>query len=152
METDNNSNHELGESDLNVHAGLNGDHDSGSELNSKRSLSAMDVDLDSQESIPHTEENEEDSEHSMPPNPLGVLIRAAQLMNPQQFSIPPDFLSTVPIPGVSKRIPQATSRSKKLPHELDNGLVPLPVKTCYFCNRSCKKAPLIQVSKIVDLI
>lgn len=31
-----------------------------------------------------------------------------------------------------------------LKHELDaQGLVPLPAKTCFYCRRSCKRAPLI---------
>lgn len=36
------------------------------------------------------------------------------------------------------------ANSKKKPHELDSqGLVPLPAKTCFYCRRSCKKAPLV---------
>lgn len=130
----------------------NGEHEIRSEENSKSASSPFPMDVDVDDSLSSTGDNHvkssndgDNDERQLPPNPFGTLIRAAQLMNPEQFSIPPEFVSSVAIPGVTKRVPHTTSRNRKLPHELDNGLVPIPVKTCYFCNRSCKKAPLIQV-------
>lgn len=35
-------------------------------------------------------------------------------------------------------------RRNSKPYELDSqGLVPLPAKICFYCHRSCKKAPLV---------
>ncbi|KAH9502835.1 PHD finger protein 12 [Bulinus truncatus] len=50
------------------------------------------------------------------------------------------------INGSSKRIygKMVKNLPKKLAHELDNGLVPLPAKVCFSCNKSCRVAPLIQ--------
>lgn len=79
-------------------------------------------------------------------NSLQVLIRAAKMMNPKQFQLPNELMPSVQLPGTSKKINPITSRAsnKRPPHELDNGLVPLPVKLCFQCSRSCRKAPLIQ--------
>lgn len=83
---------------------------------------------------------------------LSLLTEAAKVVNPIQFQLPPNYTPSISFPGSSKRAPNhhthhhhpSSSRSKKQPHELDNGLVPLPVKTCFKCVRSCRKAPLIQ--------
>lgn len=79
-------------------------------------------------------------------NPLQILARTASSMNPQQFQLPNELTCTTQLPGCSKRPrPRENNRcSKKLAHELDNGLVPLPAKLCFQCRRSCRKAPLIQ--------
>lgn len=49
--------------------------------------------------------------------------------------------------GGNKNCPKKITKnhnSKSKPHELDGqGLVPLPAKTCFYCRKSCKKAPLI---------
>lgn len=83
-----------------------------------------------------------------PKNLLSLLIKAAKLVNPIQFQLPTEYNPCISFPGSSKKSQPNTnsgnSRSKKQPHELDNGLVPLPVKVCFKCVRSCRKAPLIQ--------
>ncbi|RWS29938.1 hypothetical protein B4U80_06651 [Leptotrombidium deliense] len=78
-------------------------------------------------------------------NPLSVLIKAAKMMNPKQFQLPVEYSAALRFPGTSKKINiHGNSKAKKQSHELDNGLVPLPAKTCFQCRRSCRKAPLIQ--------
>lgn len=81
-----------------------------------------------------------------PKNLLSLLIKAAKLVNPIQFQLPTEYNPSISFPGSSKKSQPNTnnSKSKKQPHELDNGLVPLPIKVCFKCVRSCRKAPLIQ--------
>ncbi|XP_066507491.1 PHD finger protein 12 [Hoplias malabaricus] len=80
--------------------------------------------------------------------PFDLLIAAAMQRNPTQFQLPNDLTCTTALPGTSKkrRKEEMTGKNVKRPqHELDHyGLVPLPVKVCYTCNRSCRLAPLIQ--------
>ncbi|XP_049793939.1 PHD finger protein 12 [Schistocerca nitens] len=80
---------------------------------------------------------------------MDVLIKAASTMNPKQFELPRELMVPLPFPGTDKgpganRINlRRTSSVKKKPYELDNGLVPLPVRSCFECRKSCRKAPLI---------
>ncbi|XP_030392908.1 PHD finger protein 12 isoform X2 [Gopherus evgoodei] len=80
--------------------------------------------------------------------PFELLIAAAMERNPTQFQLPSELTCTTALPGTSKRRrkEETTGKNvKKAQHELDhNGLVPLPVKVCFTCNRSCRVAPLIQ--------
>ncbi|MGH0166943.1 UNVERIFIED_CONTAM: hypothetical protein FKN15_056844 [Acipenser sinensis] len=80
--------------------------------------------------------------------PFELLIAAALERNPTQFQLPNDLTCTTALPGTSKRRrkEEMTGKNmKKAQHELDHhGLVPLPVKVCFTCNRSCRVAPLIQ--------
>ncbi|TSM28202.1 PHD finger protein 12 [Bagarius yarrelli] len=80
--------------------------------------------------------------------PFDLLIAAAMQRNPTQFQLPNDLTCTTALPGTSKRRrkEEMTGKNVKRPqHELDHyGLVPLPVKVCYACSRSCRLAPLIQ--------
>ncbi|XP_072325681.1 PHD finger protein 12 isoform X3 [Scyliorhinus torazame] len=81
-------------------------------------------------------------------NPFEILIAAAMERNPTQFQLPNELTCTTALPGTSKRRrkEETTGKNvKKAQHELDhNGLVPLPVKVCFTCNRSCRVAPLVQ--------
>ncbi|CAL1260887.1 unnamed protein product [Larinioides sclopetarius] len=78
-------------------------------------------------------------------NPLDVLISAAATRNPTQYQLPCELSCTVQLPGSSKKPkPRDSRNSKRIPHELDSGLVHLPAKLCYQCKKSCRKAPLIQ--------
>lgn len=79
-------------------------------------------------------------------NSLYNLVKAAAAMNPKQFQLPNELTCTTQLPGSSKRPrPREGYRSnKKLAHELDNGIVPLPARLCFQCRKSCRKAPLIQ--------
>ncbi|KAM6933559.1 LOW QUALITY PROTEIN: PHD finger protein 12 [Xenentodon cancila] len=80
--------------------------------------------------------------------PFQLLIAAAMERNPTQFQLPSELTCTTALPGYSKRRrkEELLGRPYRRPqHELDpNGLVPLPVKVCFSCNRSCRLAPLIQ--------
>ncbi|KAG7470537.1 hypothetical protein MATL_G00114890 [Megalops atlanticus] len=80
--------------------------------------------------------------------PFELLIAAAMERNPTQFQLPNELTCTTALPGSSKRKrkEEMTGKNVKRPqHELDhNGLVPLPVKVCFTCGRSCRVAPLIQ--------
>ncbi|XP_061461509.1 PHD finger protein 12 isoform X2 [Rhineura floridana] len=80
--------------------------------------------------------------------PFELLIAAAMERNPTQFQLPNELTCTTALPGTSKRRrkEETTGKNvKKAQHELDhNGLVPLPVKVCFACSRSCRVAPLIQ--------
>ncbi|XP_071448846.1 PHD finger protein 12 [Hetaerina americana] len=80
-------------------------------------------------------------------HPLQLLAKAASMMNPKQFELPRDMMINVPFPGTDKVTGKITGRRssvlKKKPYELDNGLVPLPVRVCYECRKSCRKAPLV---------
>lgn len=81
-------------------------------------------------------------------NPFEILIAAAMERNPTQFQLPNELTCTTALPGTSKRRrkEEMTGKNvKRSQHELDhNGLVPLPVKVCFICNRSCRVAPLVQ--------
>nr|XP_006128797.1 PHD finger protein 12 isoform X2 [Pelodiscus sinensis] len=80
--------------------------------------------------------------------PFELLIAAAMERNPTQFQLPNELTCTTALPGTSKRRrkEETTGKNvKKAQHELDhNGLVPLPVKVCFTCSRSCRVAPLVQ--------
>ncbi|XP_016412111.1 PHD finger protein 12-like isoform X2 [Sinocyclocheilus rhinocerous] len=80
--------------------------------------------------------------------PFDLLIAAAMQRNPTQFQLPVDLTCTTTLPGTSKRRrkDELSGKNVKRPqHELDHcGLVPLPVKVCYTCSRSCRLTPLIQ--------
>ncbi|XP_054650655.1 PHD finger protein 12 isoform X2 [Dunckerocampus dactyliophorus] len=80
--------------------------------------------------------------------PFQLLIAAAMERNPTQFQLPSELTCTTALPGSSKRRKKEELLGKpfrRLQYELDpNGLVPLPVKVCFSCNRSCRLAPLIQ--------
>ncbi|XP_045172555.2 PHD finger protein 12-like [Mercenaria mercenaria] len=79
-------------------------------------------------------------------NPLHTLAEAAKVLNPVQFELPKDIDCTTPLPGSYKRKWWGRDKnlpSKKAAHELDNGLVPLPAKLCFVCNKSCRVAPLL---------
>ncbi|OXB59534.1 hypothetical protein ASZ78_004507 [Callipepla squamata] len=71
--------------------------------------------------------------------PFELLIAAAMERNPTQFQLPNELTCTTALPGTSKRRrkEETTGKNvKKAQHELDhNGLVPLPVKVCFTCNR-----------------
>lgn len=77
---------------------------------------------------------------------LETLIAAASSMNPIQFDLPREMVLPINFPGTDRaptrgRKASASKRSRTL--ELDNGLVPLPAKTCFECRKSCKRAPLL---------
>lgn len=91
---------------------------------------------------------------------FGPLIKVAASMNPQQFELPPELVEPIPFPGnvncftiivsfilksnlsivlsgSSKTCnpKKAGAGPKKKSHELDNGLVPLPLRACFYCSK-----------------
>ncbi|XP_059478978.1 PHD finger protein 12 [Neocloeon triangulifer] len=74
--------------------------------------------------------------------PLKTLIQAAAQLNPKEFELPYEFMEPITLPGTEKAMLRR-GKSKRKPHELDNGLVPLPAKLCHECHKSCRLAPLL---------
>ncbi|GAB0100678.1 PHD finger protein 12 [Sergentomyia squamirostris] len=82
--------------------------------------------------------------------PMDELIRAASILNPRQFELPRELEMHHQFPGDDKLEPPVPKNGvvkkipKRKPHELDqNGMVPLPARTCFTCRKSCKRAPLV---------
>lgn len=80
-------------------------------------------------------------------SPLFTLIKAAATVNPKQFTLPYEMTLPVCFPGEPKNSGKNNGNrrgaQKKKSHELDNGLVPLPAKLCFQCNKSCRIGPLV---------
>ncbi|XP_072024779.1 LOW QUALITY PROTEIN: PHD finger protein 12-like [Amphiura filiformis] len=80
-----------------------------------------------------------------PLNPFELLVKAAKLQNPKQFDMPDELMVFAPLPGSTrKKRKEELSKNYRKPHELDNGLVPLPAKLCFQCSKSCRVSALIQ--------
>lgn len=84
-------------------------------------------------------------------NPFADLVRISLLLNPREFELPEDYVPDIQFPGSSKKpIINTTTRearhssySVKRAQELDRNNLPLILRTCYFCRKGCRKAPLI---------
>ncbi|XP_062329213.1 PHD finger protein 12-like [Osmerus eperlanus] len=80
--------------------------------------------------------------------PFQLLIAAAMERNPTQFQLPNEFTCSSALPGSSKRRKREELIEKVFkkpqPESDPNGPIPLPVKVCFNCTRSCRMAPLIQ--------
>lgn len=84
-------------------------------------------------------------------NPFADLVRISLLLNPREYELPEDYIPNIQFPGTSKKISantanreaRHTSYSVKRAQELDRNNLPLILRTCYFCRRGCRKAPLI---------
>ncbi|ELT92679.1 hypothetical protein CAPTEDRAFT_228495 [Capitella teleta] len=81
-----------------------------------------------------------------PLHPLSILAKAAGYLNPKQFELPTEATCSIEFPGSTKLDywTKNVSKPKKQPHEMDNGMVPLPAKLCFVCCKSCRVAPLLQ--------
>ncbi|XP_038062063.1 PHD finger protein 12-like [Patiria miniata] len=78
-------------------------------------------------------------------DPFQMLIKAAEIQNPVQFGLPSSYMTFAPLPGSTrKRRKEELSKNYRKPHEIDNGMVPLPAKVCFQCYKSCRVSPLIQ--------
>jgi len=98
--------------------------------------------LEKLEKLQEVEESEENK--SAAGSLFGSLIKVAAAMNPKQFELPSELVEPITFPGTSKAcLKKPGNGSKKKLHELDNGLVPFPIKTCFYCNKSCRKAPMV---------
>lgn len=84
-------------------------------------------------------------------NPFADLVRISILLNPREYELPEDYVPDIQFPGTSKktiismasREARHTSYSVKRAQELDRNNLPLILRTCYFCRKGCRKAPLI---------
>lgn len=85
-------------------------------------------------------------------NPFAELVRISLLLNPKEYELPEEYAPDIQFPGTSKkpiittsvsREARASSYSVKRAQELDNNQPPLILRTCYFCRKGCRKAPLI---------
>lgn len=84
-------------------------------------------------------------------NPFADLVRISLLLNPREFELPEDYIPDIQFPGTSKkpatntatREGRHTSYSVRRAQELDRNNLPLILRTCYFCKKGCRKAPLI---------
>lgn len=71
---------------------------------------------------------------------LWKVIEYAKYQNPKEYDLPKDLLPGVKLPGSYKT---PTERKNKGIIELENGLIPQPVRRCYVCVRTCFYAPLL---------
>lgn len=85
-------------------------------------------------------------------NPFAELVKISLLLNPKEYELPEEYVPTIQFPGTSKkpvittsvsREARVTSYSVKRAQELDRNQPPLILRTCYFCRKGCRKAPLI---------
>lgn len=78
---------------------------------------------------------------------IDLLIKAATLTNPKQFQLPPELQPSINLPGISRKpfsSQMNVNKSKKQIYESENGVVTGPVKTCFKCDKNCRKSCLIQ--------
>ena len=85
---------------------------------------------------------------------IDLLIRAATLENPKQFQLPLEYTPPIQLPGTSRKpylnpfsgqINHTSKQSrKKQIYEPENGGLQIPFKTCFKCDKNCRKACLIQ--------
>lgn len=84
-------------------------------------------------------------------NPFSELVRIALLLNPREFELPEDYVPDIQFPGTSKksiintatREARHTTYSVRRAQELDRNDLPLILRTCYFCRKGYRKAPLV---------
>lgn len=84
-------------------------------------------------------------------NPFADLVKISLLLNPREFELPEDYIPDIQFPGTSKkpvintatREARLSSYSVKRAQELDRDNLPLILRTCYFCRRGYRKAPLV---------
>lgn len=63
---------------------------------------------------------------------LWAVIQYAHFQNPKEFELPKDLLPGIKLPGSYKTLAE---RKAKSIIELENGIVPRPVRRCYICAR-----------------
>lgn len=84
-------------------------------------------------------------------NPFADLVKISLLLNPREYELPEDYVPNIQFPGTSKksinnsatREARLSSYSVKRAQELDRSNLPLILRTCYFCKKGWRKAPLI---------
>lgn len=84
-------------------------------------------------------------------NPLAHLVKISLLLNPREFELPEDYVPNIQFPGTSKK-PLANTATREARHttysvrraqELDRNDLPSILRTCYFCRKGYRKAPLV---------
>ncbi|KAM7541101.1 hypothetical protein Aperf_G00000032367 [Anoplocephala perfoliata] len=63
-----------------------------------------------------------------------------RLQNPKEFSLPKELIPAIKIPG-SYKTPAERKANPII--ELENGMIPKPVRRCYNCAKTCMLAPLL---------
>lgn len=84
-------------------------------------------------------------------NPFANLVRISLLLNPREFELPEDYVPDIQFPGTSKkpmmntatREARHTTYSVRRAQELDRNDLPSILRTCYFCRKGYRKAPLV---------
>lgn len=71
---------------------------------------------------------------------LWSIIKYAQYQNPKEFDLPKDLMPGIKLPGSYKTLAE---RKAKTVIELENGLIPRPIRRCFVCSRTCMFAPLL---------
>lgn len=90
---------------------------------------------------------------------IDLLIKAATLENPKQFQLPLEYTPPIQLPGTSRKpyinpfsgqvighsggSKQSATRKRQI-YEAENGGLQIPFKTCFKCDKNCRKACLIQ--------
>jgi len=113
-------------------------------LKRRRTHNSDDTDGEPMAKLDKLDEAEDSEENVSTVSLFGSLIKVAAAMNPKQFELPSELIEPITFPGTSKACSKKSGNgTKKKLHELDNGLVPFPIKTCFYCNKSCRKAPMV---------
>lgn len=85
-------------------------------------------------------------------NPFADLVRISLLLNPREYELPEEYVPSIQFPGTSKKPTCTSSATREARHssysvkraqELDRNNLPLILRTCFFCRKGCRKAPLI---------
>lgn len=84
-------------------------------------------------------------------NPFADLVKISLLLNPREYELPEDYIPDIQFPGTSKkpiintatREARLSSYSVKRAQELEQDNLPMILRTCYFCRRGYRKAPLV---------
>lgn len=107
-------------------------------LRNNRSNSAKKKSKDEDDDI-KKEPEEKEKEKDL--TPMEILVRAAKIMNPRQFELPREMRIPCIFPGTEK---EPGKNGNSLVTVDAWGCVPLPAKSCFVCQGTCKQAPLLQ--------
>ncbi|XP_075983534.1 uncharacterized protein LOC142981473 [Anticarsia gemmatalis] len=87
-------------------------------------------------------DKEKEKEKEKELTPMEILVKAAKIMNPRQFELPREMRIPCIFPGTEKD--PSKNGSNSLVTVDAWGCVPLPAKSCFVCQGTCKLAPLLQ--------
>ena len=121
---------------------------------SKQSTEADEAAAYSSDELELNELNEETMKNLT--SSIDLLIKAATLENPKQFQLPLEYTPSIQLPGTSRKpymnpfsgqishVNSSKQTRKKQIYEAENGGLQIPFKTCFKCDKNCRKACLIQ--------